>query len=86
MDQDTARSRTVRTELASVLAEDGMTLTNLDDDDLLADLGMDSLALAVLVTRLEDVLGVDPFAEFDHCRLPQTVGELVALYTADAGP
>ncbi len=86
MDEHTARADTVRTELTSLLAEDGSTFVHLDDDDGLADLGVDSLALAVLVTRLEDALGVDPFEEFQHSRLPRTVGELVALYTAAAAP
>lgn len=84
--EHTARSKAVRAELASLLTEDGWTPGRLDDDDGLADLGVDSLALAVLVTRLEDVLGVDPFEEFEHSRLPQTVGELVALYTDQKPP
>jgi acyl carrier protein len=46
----------------------------------LIDSGLDSLCLAVIVARLEDGLGVDPFSMADEAVLPVTVGEFVKLY------
>ena len=45
---------------------------------IMADLGMDSLALAEIVISLEDTTGKDPFAA--GFRGFETVGELAALY------
>ena len=44
------------------------------------DSGLDSLCFAILVARLEDVTGVDPFTAADEARFPNTVGELIAFY------
>lgn len=50
--------------------------------DGLVDIGMDSLAFAVLVTRLEDVLGLDPFLALDDEIYPRTLAELVDVYVS----
>jgi acyl carrier protein len=42
--------------------------------------GLDSLCFAILVARLEDALGTDPFTAAGDGRLPATVGELIAFY------
>jgi len=52
----------------------------LTDDLLLLESGLDSLGIAVLVTRLEDSLGVDPFDEPEVSRPPVTVGDFIRLY------
>jgi acyl carrier protein len=52
----------------------------LTDDVVLLDSGLDSLGIAILVTRLEDMLGLDPFTESDLVSPPVTVGELIRLY------
>ena len=44
--------------------------------------GLDSLCFAILVARLEDALGADPFTATGDGRLPSTVGELIAFYDA----
>jgi len=51
---------------------------------ILSDLGLDSLNLALLIVKLEERTGRDPFR--DGFQNFQTVGELVTLYQkADAG-
>jgi acyl carrier protein len=54
-------------------------LTPLTDDMPLLDTGLDSLGIAVLVTRLEDDLGVDPFAS-GELSPPVTLRDLIRLY------
>jgi acyl carrier protein len=50
------------------------------DGLVLLDSGVDSLGLAILVTRLEDILGVDPFTDSDITIPPVSLGEFVQLY------
>lgn len=68
-------------ELVALLDEGGIPKPDLQDDTVLLDTGLDSLGFAVLVTRLEDSLGYDPFTEMDEPVYPQTLGELVAIYS-----
>jgi hypothetical protein len=72
---------------ASVLAEiryvarlQGKTLAPLTDDLVLLDSGLDSLCLAIVVARLEDALGVDPFTGADDGPLPVTLGDFIGTY------
>jgi acyl carrier protein len=65
--------------ITSVAVEHGKPLPPLADDLPLFESGLDSLCLAVIVTRLEDGLGVDPFV-LDESALPVTVGDFVRLY------
>jgi acyl carrier protein len=71
---------TILSQIQQVAAEQKKTLAPLTDDLSLLDSGLDSLCFAILVARLEDVLGVDPFTADDGARFPNTVGELVAFY------
>ncbi len=71
-------------EIGSVAKEQGKVLKPLADATLLADCGLDSLGFAILVANLEDKLGFDPFATADDVRFPQSLGELVAFYSAAA--
>jgi len=52
----------------------------LDDTAPLLTLGLDSLGFAILVARLEEKLGRDPFSVSDEIEFPVTVGDLVRLY------
>jgi len=61
-------------------------LPALTDDLVLLDSGLDSLGIAVLVTRLEDVLGLDPFTESDITTPPVTLGEFIRVYENAAKP
>jgi acyl carrier protein len=50
---------------------------------VLVDTGPDSLALAVLIARLEERLKINPFVAKDGS-LPMTVGDFVNAYEHDA--
>jgi acyl carrier protein len=52
----------------------------LRDDLVLLDSGLDSLGFAVLVARLEDRLGVDPFTASEDAQFPVTLGDFVKVY------
>jgi acyl carrier protein len=62
-----------------VAREHDKNLAPLTDDLELLDSGLDSLCFAVIVSRLEEKLGVDPFNAEDAA-FPVTFGELVAFY------
>ena len=70
-------------QFQKVAQEHGRTLTPLSDDLPLLESGLDSLCFAIVVTRLEDSFGVDPFAAEDVL-FPTTFGEFVHLYEAPA--
>lgn len=53
---------------------------SLTDDIVLLDSGLDSLGFAILVARLEEELGFDPFVEMKEAVYPTTFGEFVAIY------
>jgi len=71
---------TILKEMEAVAAEQQKTLAPLTDDLPLMESGLDSLCFAILVARLEDILGVDPFASVGASRFPTTVGALVTFY------
>ena len=62
-----------------VAQEHNRSMSSLSDDLPLVGCGLDSLCFAVIVTRLEDKLGVDPFAAEDIL-FPVTFGEFIRLY------
>lgn len=70
----------VLTVFRLVAEEHSKTLAPLVDDLPLLDSGLDSLCFAVIVARLEDVLGVDPFSSGDDAPFPVTVGDFVKAY------
>jgi acyl carrier protein len=55
-------------------------LVSLTPDLPLLDSGLDSLCLAVIVARLEDRLGFDPFDTEEDVELPVTVGDFIKFY------
>lgn len=55
-------------------------LPPLTDDLVLVESGLDSLGIAILVTRLEDTLGLDPFSESEVNLPPVTLGDMIRLY------
>jgi acyl carrier protein len=71
---------TIISQIQQVAAEQKKTLARLSDDLPLLDSGLDSLCFAILVSRLEDLTGTDPFTASDGGRFPNTVGELIAFY------
>ena len=71
---------TILSEMRKVAAEQAKTLAPLSDDLVLLDSGLDSLCFAVLVARLEDKLGLDPFTTADDVAFPVTLGDFVKVY------
>jgi acyl carrier protein len=63
-----------------VAQEHDMRLAPLSDELPLLDLGLDSLGFAIIVSRLEAVLGVDPFSESEDAPIPVKLGEFIRLY------
>lgn len=66
--------------MQQIAEEQKITLPPLEDDLLLHETGFDSLAFAILVARLEDDLGIDPFTIAEDAAFPSTVGEFVRAY------
>ncbi len=71
---------TIISAIEAVAAEQNRALPRLDDDLALLDTGLDSLCFAILVARLEDELGYDPFTASDDVYFPVTVGDLIGFY------
>jgi acyl carrier protein len=67
-------------EMERISAEQGRELAPLTDELILLESGLDSLCFAILVARLEDVLGVDPFTASDDVYYPVTLREFVRIY------
>jgi hypothetical protein len=53
-------------------------LAVLDDNVGLAESGLDSLCVAIIVANLDDELGLDPF--IGAVEMPTTLGEFIELY------
>jgi acyl carrier protein len=70
----------ILTTIREVASEHDKILPALDDDVPLFESGLDSLCIAVIAARLEDRLGVDPFAEAD-AELPVRLGDFIGLYS-----
>ncbi len=66
-------------QMAQVAQEHGKILAPLRDDLVLADSGLDSLGLAVVIARLEDTLSVK-FMAAKLNFLPVTFGDLVKMF------
>jgi acyl carrier protein len=70
----------VLAQFEQVAKEQNKALAPLTDDLALLDSGLDSLCFAIIVARLEDALGYDPFSASDDVEFPTTVGEFVKFY------
>jgi acyl carrier protein len=70
----------IRATLLEILEEDGIDAPELTDDTVLLETGLDSLGLAVLVTRLETTLGYDPFSLMTEAVYPRTLADFEAIY------
>ncbi len=71
---------TIMQQMEQVAREHGRILAPLNDDLVLANCGLDSLGFAVLVARLEDTLGIDPFTAAEDAFFPVTLGDFVKVY------
>jgi acyl carrier protein len=71
---------TITTQFEQVAQEQKRKLSRLSDDLRLLDSGLDSLSFALIVARLEDALGFDPFDTDDELKFPVTFGDFLKLY------
>lgn len=74
----------IRAEIAAqfeqVAKEQKKTLAPLSDELVLLESGLDSLCFAIVVARLEDKLGYDPFSSADDVQFPVTLGDFIRFY------
>ena len=75
----------IRTKIVSLMkeiaAQSGLELVqDLNDNTILLESGLDSLSFAILVAKLEEELGYDPFTLMDEPVYPQTLIELISIY------
>lgn len=76
---DAIRSLIAKT-MEEIAKEFGSDLNELRDDTVLLSSGLSSLGFAVLVVRLEEKLGYDPFLLDSEAIYPNTFIELVEYY------
>ncbi len=76
----------VYTTIREVAEEQAIALPPLTDDLPLMESGLDSLSIAILVARLEEVLGLDPFTDSDDFPDIVTLGGFVEFYETIAKP
>ena len=76
----------ILTHIEAIRSGKGKTFPPLTDDLALLDSGLDSLGIAILVTRLEDQLGIDPFSDAALISPPVTLGDFVRVYEHAAQP
>jgi acyl carrier protein len=78
------RSMSTRLKIISAMqqiaVEQKVTLPPLNDDLSLHETGFDSLGFAILVARLEDELGIDPFTISEDVVFPLTIGDFIKAY------
>ncbi len=70
----------IEDQMRQVAAEQQKRLAPLSDELVLLDSGLDSLCFAIVVARLEDELGEDPFATSEDIDFPITFGDFVRFY------
>lgn len=67
-------------QFQQVAREQNRQLAPLTDNLELLDSGLDSLCFAIVVSRLEESLGIDPFSASEDVEMPMTFGEFVRFY------
>lgn len=67
-------------QFRQVAREQNRHLARLTDDLPLLESGLDSLCFGIIVARLEDLLGIDPFSTSDDAVFPVTLGDFVRIY------
>ncbi|HUN57666.1 MAG TPA: acyl carrier protein [Candidatus Binataceae bacterium] len=70
----------ITAQFEQVALEQKRQLARLTDDLKLLDSGLDSLSFALIVMRLEEALGFDPFDTAEDAKFPVTFGDFVKLY------
>jgi hypothetical protein len=67
-------------QFEEVARQQRRNLAPLSDDLKLLHSGLDSLSFALIVARLEDTIGYDPFDSNETTQFPVTFGDFVKLY------
>ncbi len=75
---------TVLSQIEEVAVSQRKPLPPLRDELVLVESGLDSLSFAILVARLEDRLGLDPFTTSEDVSFPVTLGDFIRFYEAAA--
>ena len=71
---------TLVAQFEQVAREQAKKLAPLSDGLVLLDSGLDSLCFAIIVARLEDTLGCDPFSADEEIDFPVTFGDFIRFY------
>ncbi len=71
---------TILSQIEQIGREQNKNLAPLNDDLPLLESGLDSLSLAILVARLEEALGFDPFTASSEVYYPTTLGDFISFY------
>jgi acyl carrier protein len=71
---------TITSQMQKIADEQEKKIAPLTNDLNLLESGLDSLCFAILVARLEDELGCDPFTASDDIQYPVTLGEFIRFY------
>jgi acyl carrier protein len=77
---------TIAAEIEQVAKEQNKKLVPLSDSLVLLESGLDSLCFAILVARLEQRLGYDPFSEAEDVYFPVTLGDFIRFYEVAKKP
>lgn len=77
---DVTTEQVIRDALTELFEEDELEAPEITNDLVLLETELDSLGFAVLVTRLEESLGYDPFSMMIEPVYPTTFGEFVSVY------
>jgi len=89
LSNDQSNNSTLFTQILTVYQEvyssqnKGVSAPEIKNETVLLDSGLDSLGHAILITRLEEKLGYDPFTISTESYYPRTFGELVEFYRAN---
>jgi acyl carrier protein len=70
----------VLAQFEQVVKEQNKLVAPLSDDLMLLESGLDSLCFAIIVARLEDELGVDPFSAAEDLDFPVTLRDFIKTY------
>jgi acyl carrier protein len=71
---------TIISEFEKIVKEQNKESAPLTDDLVLLESGLDSLCFAIIVARLEDALGFDPFSTAEEVYFPVTLGDFIKFY------
>ena len=70
----------ILSQFEQVVKEQNKHLAPLTDDLVLLESGLDSLCFAIIVARLEDALGFDPFSAAEDLDFPVTLSDFIKFY------